>query len=170
MILERIPGASFKKKEMWGRNWVTHNLPETKVWLQELIVYYYTTPCMLHIKSAHFWGICLVRQQITANHVWLNFFTHRVLVRLPGHVDPPWWGSAGAGEQQGEACVVVCWYGCSVWTHLKEPVGDVGRKADDGSSHPGSEKCAVQAGLVSPTGVSLVGCNITQKKKENRHR
>lgn len=85
---------------------------------------------------------------------------------LPGHVDPPWWGSGGAGKQQGEACVVVCWCGCTVWIHLKEPVGDVGRKSDDGSSHPGPGNWTVQVCLVSPNGVSLAGWNITQENKE----
>lgn len=59
--------------------------------------------------------------------------------------------------QQGEACVLVCWCGCIVWTHLKEPVGDVGRKADDGNFHPGPGKSEVQVCVVPPTGVSLVG-------------
>lgn len=54
--------------------------------------------------------------------------------------------------------MVLCWYGCSVWTHLKEPVGgDAVRKANDARSHPGPGKCAVQVCLVGPTGVSLVG-------------
>lgn len=57
-----------------------------------------------------------------------------------------------------EACVALCWYGCIVWTHLKEPVGgDAARKANGASSHPGPVKCAVQVYLVGPTGVSLVG-------------
>lgn len=121
---------------------------------------------MFHIKSqkAHFWGwqTCgLTRQQIMFDKCQ-NFVTHQAVL-LPGRVDPPWWGSAGAGEQQGEACVVLCWCGCIVWSHLKEPVDDVGRKADDGSSHPGPGNCAVQVCLASPTGVSLVGCSSYRK-------
>lgn len=85
-------------------------------------------------------------------------------VALPGHVDPPWWGSAGAGGSQGEACVVLCWCGCTVWTHLKEPAGGVGRKTGGGSSHPGPGKCAVQVCLVSPTAVSLVGFKEKEEK------
>lgn len=128
---------------------------------------------MFHIKSqkAHFWRwqtCSLTRQQIMFDKCQ-NFVTHQAVL-LPGRVDPPWWGSAGAGEQQGEACVVLCWCGCIVWSHLKEPVDDVGRKADDGSSHPGPGNCAVQVCLVSPTGVSLVGCYIVQKKYWYRHR
>lgn len=86
---------------------------------------------------------------------------------LPGHVDPPWWGSGGPGKQQGEACVAVCWCGCTVWTHLKKPVGDVGRKSDDGSSHPGPGNWTVQVCLVSPNGVSLVGWNKHRKIRNN---
>lgn len=124
-------------------------------------------------------SIFCIKQILTANNnyciwsennCWIHLIVnlHKFIVYLlPGRVDPPWWGSGGVGKQQGEACVVVCWCGCTVWTHLKEPVGDVGRKSDDGSSHPGPGNWTVQVCLVSPNGVSLVGWNITQENKEN---
>lgn len=67
MILELIPGASFKKRSGAGGEigWL-HSLFKTETLLPKrthLIIYDYTTThCILHIKSAHYWGIHSVRR------------------------------------------------------------------------------------------------------------